>query len=239
MSDFSQQHCRWVANYISGKIQELHFHLTNIVTACDQSLCRFEQQMPTPEEIHQSVVYGFSALSNVILTLKDAIQTATGETFPWSRIKQLRHGSFMYEARNAATHDGNPVISGWADGRYFIPATISRIGEGGRLISISAPTADVRTLCLEFTEDYSRLLRQALLAANNQPALQGTPFNIDELDSAFSDSKFIPDFARQLFLNNRDEIAARLPAAKHDPAAQAVKYIDSLIQYCKTEQKMN
>ena len=143
----------------------------------------------------------------------------------------------MYGARNAVTHDGNPVIGAWADGRYFVPAEICRIGDRGKLITIPAPSADVRTLCLEFTEDFARLLRQTLLAAHAEPALQGMPFSIEELDNAFGESNVIPDFARELFLNNRDEVAAQIQTVEHDPAAQAVKHLDDLVAYCEGAQK--
>lgn len=237
MPDFSQQHRRWVANFVSGKIEELRFHLECIVNACDETLRLFNEQKPTPKEIHRTVVYGFSALANGVQTLKDAMQTAIGNELPWSNIKSLRHGAFMYGARNAVTHDGNPVISAWTDGRYFVPAKICRIGDRGKLITIPAPTADVRTLCLEFTEDFARLLRQTLLAAHTEPALEGMPFSIEELDNAFGESSVIPDFARKLFLNNRNEIAAQIQTVEHDPVAQAVQHLDDLVAYCEGAQK--
>lgn len=237
MHDLVKQHRRWVANFVSGKVEELRFHLGCVVNACDETLRLFKDQKPTPNEIHRAVVYGFSALANGVQTLKDAIQTATGNALPWSSIESLRHGVFMYGARNAVTHDGNPVISAWADGRYFVPAEICRIGDRGKLITIPAPTADVRTLCLEFTEDFARLLRQTLLAAHAEPALQGMPFSIEELDNAFGESNVIPDLARELFLNNRDEIAAQIQTVEHDPAAQAVKHLDDLVAYCEGAQK--
>jgi hypothetical protein len=237
MPDFSQQHRRWVANFISGKIEELRFHLGCIVNACDETFRLFNDQKPTANEISQAVVYGFSAMANGVQTLKDSMQTATGNELPWSNIKPLRHGAFMYGARNAVTHDGNPVISAWADGRYFVPAKICRIGDKGQLISIPAPSTDVRTVCLEFAEDFGRLLRQTLLDAHAQPALQGAPFSIEELDSAWGESNVIPDFARESFLKNRDEIAAKLQAVEHDPVAQAVKHLDDLIAYCDSAQK--
>lgn len=237
MADFLEQHRRWVANFVSGKLEELLFHLQCVVNACDETLRLFNDQKPTPNETQRAVVYGFSALANCVQTLKDAVKTSTGNELPWSSIKSLRHGAFMYEARNAVTHDGNPVISAWADGRYFVPVNICRIGDKGKLITIPAPTADVRTLCLEFSEDFGRLLRQTLLAAHTEPALEGMPFSIEELDNAFGESSVIPDFARKLFLNNRNEIAAQIQTVEHDPVAQAVQHLDDLVAYCEGAQK--
>jgi hypothetical protein len=237
MQEFSERHRCWVANHFSGKVEELRYHLTAIVAASDQSLQLFTSGHQVPTANSQAVVFGFSAFANVIQTLKDATKTVTGDQLPWSNIELLRHGSFMRDARNAATHDGNPVVSAWVDGRYFVPAKISRLGDRGQVIEIPAPVEDVRTLCLEFAGDFCQLLRKTLLDTENIAHLRGASFSMVELEEAIAESKVMPEFAKELFASNRQEIAANLRNVKHDPVAQAIGYLDEVIRYCDLIQR--
>ncbi|WP_191625326.1 hypothetical protein [Pseudomonas fluorescens] len=237
MQELSERHRRWVANHFGGKVKELHYHLAAIVAASDHSLQLFASGHQVPSANSLALVYGFSTYANVIQTLKDATKTVTGEQLPWSTIKLLRHGSFMKDARNAATHDGNPVVSAWVDGRYFVPGKITRLGDNGQVIEIPAPAEDVRTLCLEFAEDFCRLLLETLLGMENVAHLEGASFSMAELEEAITESKVMPEFAKELFASNRQEIAASLRDAKHDPVAQAIGHLDEVIRYCELIQK--
>lgn len=239
MQEFSEHHRRWVANHFGGKVKELHYHLAAIVAASDQSLRLFASGHEVPSANSQAVVYGFSAFANVVQTLKDATKTVTNEQLPWSKIELLRHGSFMRDARNAATHDGNPVVSAWVDGRYFVPAKIARLGDRGQPIEIPVPAEDVRTLCLEFAGDFCQLLCVTLLGAESVAHLRGASFSMAELDEAIAESEVMPEFAKQLFASNRQEIATSLCDVKHDPVAQAIGNLDEVIRYCELIQKSN
>lgn len=239
MQELAERHRRWVANHFSGKVKELHYHLAAIVAASDQSLRLFASGHEVPSTNSQAVVYGFSAFANVIQTLKDATKTVTSEQLPWSKIESLRHGAFMRDARNAATHDGNPVVSAWVDGRYFIPAKISRLGDRGQPIEIPAPAEDIRTLCLEFTEDFCQLLRKTLLEAESVAHLKGASFSMAELEEAIAESQVMPEFAKQLFASNRQEIATSLRNVEHDPVTQAICNLDEVISYCELISKSN
>lgn len=236
MQELSERHRRWVANYFGGKVEELHYHLAAIVAASEHSVQLFASGHEIPRANCQAVVYGFSAFANVIQTLKDATKTVTGEQLPWSTIKLLRHGSFMSDARNAATHDGNPVVSARVGGRYFVPAKITRLGDREQVIEIPAPAEDVRTLCLEFAGDFCQLLRETLLGTENVAHLRGTSFSMAELEEAIAESKVIPGLNKELFANNRQEIAASLRDVKHDPIAQAIGHLDVVIRYCELTQ---
>lgn len=203
-----------------------------IVAGCDRSLNLFKNGSEVPPTNSQAVTYGFSALTNVIQTLKDAFKTVTNKQLAWSEIDQLRHGSFMKNVRNAATHDGNPVISGWADGLYFVPAKIIRIDGAGKIIEIPAPTEDVRAICLDFAKDFCHLLLNKLAAAESLEHLKGSRFTIEEVDDAFANSAIIPAFAQEIYARDREKIEAALKEVKHDPIADAVRELGVVIQYC-------
>lgn len=237
MNELQDDHRRWVANYCGGKIEELQYHLAAIVTACDTSINLFTSNQQLPESNSQAVIYGFSSFTNVIQTLKDSIKTVTGKQLPWSKIQQLSHGAFFQDARNAATHDGNPVINAWVDGRYYVATKIVRLGDKGQVIEIPAPNNDIRTLCLEFADDFCQLLRQKLLETKENSSLEGSPFNMTDLEEAFTSSNLIPNFAIQLFKKEKERIAESLKVAKHDPVAQAIARLDILLKYINEQLK--
>jgi hypothetical protein len=237
MQELSERHRRWVANHFGSKVQELQYHLRAIVAACDQSLALFASGQDVPRVNNQAVVYGFSAFANVVQTLKDSVKTVTNEQLPWSKIVQLRHGAFMRDARNSATHDGNPVVSAWVDGRYFVPAKIVRLGDREQVIEIPAPTKDIRAVSLEFSGDFCQLLRETFIGMESVEPLRGALFNMAELEEAFVESNVMPEFAKELFASNRQEIATSLLDVKHDPVAQAIGHLDELIQYCELKQE--
>lgn len=231
MEEFSERHRLYVANFFSGKVKELRFQLATIVAGCDESLGLIGSGSAVPDTTCQAVIYGFSAFSNTIQILKDAVKTVTKEPLAWSEIERLRHGAFMKNARNAATHDGNPVITGWADGRYFIPAKITRIAYD-QIVEIPAPTEDVRTICLDFTIDFCHLLRDVLSVSENVGQLKGVGLNIEDLEAAFANSTVIPAFAQEIFAQQRGEIEAALKQVKRDPIAKAILELNEVIQYC-------
>jgi len=233
MKETSERHRRWVAHFVSGKVKEMRYHLSVVVAACDQSLGLFSGDQPVAPENSQAVVFGFSAFANTVQTLKDAAHTVTGERLAWSKLGRIRHGPFMRHARNAATHDGNPVVSAWVDGRYFVPGPIVRLDDGGRVVEVDAPGEDVRTVCLEFTRDFCGLLREAFSTAVGAPALAGASFNITELEEAIAESSVVPDFAKQLFASSRDEIERSLAVSTHDPVANALSELEDAVRFCE------
>lgn len=238
MEDLLKNHRRAVASFIITKIEEYQFHLELIINSCNKTIILFFEQKQIPREIERAVVYGFSALTNCIQSIKDAMDTATNNDFSWSRIKALKYGNFMHDARNAVTHDGNPIISAYANGRYFVPEKICRINKRG-LVTIPAPKADIRTICLEFTEDFCCLLRQTLLDAHNKPAFQSMPFSIQEMTSSIIESSVTPDFVRDAFRKDLNQITEQLKFAESNPSAQALKSLDRLAAYCEESQKIS
>lgn len=233
MKDISERHRRWVSHFISGKVKEMRYHLSLIVAACDHSLRLFSGGQEVPAENSQAVVFGFSAFANTVQTLKDAAQIVTRERLAWSKLEQMRHGAFLRHARNAATHDGNPVISAWVDGRYFVPARIVRLDVSGRVVEVPAPKEDVRTVCLEFTRDFCGLLRETFTTATGLPALAGASFDMAAFEEAIAESSVVPEFAKQLFAGTRDEIARSLATSKNDPVADAINELDEAVRFCE------
>lgn len=143
----------------------------------------------------------------------------------------------MRDARNAATHDGNPVVSAWVDGRYFVPVKISRLGDRGQVIEIPAPAEDVHTLCLEFAEDFCQLLRQTLVEAKDIAHIKGSMFSMAELDETMAELQVIPEVVKQIFAHNRQQIETSIRDVKHDPVAQAIGHLQEVISYCELMQK--
>jgi hypothetical protein len=221
-----------IANFYSSKLDELQFFLEKIVDACDESLRWFKAGQENTDDTGRLVTFSFSAYTNTVQTLKDATGLLREEVFPWSKIKTLRHGSFMYDARNAITHDGNPIISGWADGRYFVPFKIVRLNNEKKVVVIDPPTVDVKQFCLEFTADFADLLSQTLKMIPDDIQHQLAVFNINELDEMFRDSSFIPEFARQLHVEQREQVLEALQSIKAPRIETAIQKADDLAAYC-------
>jgi hypothetical protein len=232
VATLSARHRKWVASAFGDKVQELHFFLEMLVDACDRSLEHFLRGEQIPETNRRTVVFAFSAFANAVLSLKDGAETIVARPGSLSRpIRQLEHGDFMLDARNAATHDGHPIVSAWANGRYFVSATIVRLAHG-KLVEIPAPTEDLRTVCLQFTAGLCQLLRTVLADSGAATDLEGPLATVDEVDEALAQSPLIPAFVRQLAERNRDHLDAILRAQTHDPVAGAIAALDAVSVAC-------
>lgn len=224
-----------IANFYGSKLEELRFHLENIVDSCDESLKLFKLGQQHNDKTGRPLTFSFSSYANTIQTLKDAAGMLKEGALPWSEITSLRHGSFMKGARNAITHDGNPIISAWADGRYFVPNKIvrlERIKGQDKVVVIEPPTADVRQFCLEFTADFASLLSKTLKEIPDNDCLSMTIFDIREIDEVFQESSFIPEFAKKLVAEQCDRILEALRNTKTLHVEDAVKKADDLTAYC-------
>ena len=223
------QHRHWVSSFFKSKVGEFDFFLRSVVECCDQSMHRFHCRQQGNEQTENRIVYAFSAFSNTVQTLKDAGSTFLEPKITWSNIEGLRHGRFMWLGRNAATHDGNPVISAWADGRYYVPNDIHRFDRSGDLIKIPAPTVDVAQFCLEFAQDFSALLVAHLRSLG---PIEGERVNIAEIQR-FLRSPVVPAFVRQLFDENKAEIESTLTKVKTDPVGDAVASLLAIAKFCE------
>ncbi|WP_157140518.1 hypothetical protein [Achromobacter xylosoxidans] len=225
------QHRRWVSSFFKEKVGEFDFFLRSIIECCDQSMRRFRNGEQSDVEKERRIVYSFSAFTNAIQTLKDAGSTFLSPKITWSDIKDLRHGNFMWLSRNAATHDGHPVISAWADGLYYVPNDIERFDSKGELVRIPAPTADVSQFCLEFAKDFCECLSTRLVSLGSAPK---APPNLAEIQHFFLSSSVVPDFARELFRQNQDLIESAISQIKYDPVSDAVESLLSISRFCES-----
>lgn len=218
------QHRRWVANHLTDKTSELQYFLAHIVDGAAESLRQFHagkhQEEPSPAT--RAVVFGFSAFTNATQTLKDSFTTATGENMTWTQIAALRHGQFFYEARNASTHDGHPVVNAWIEGCFRVLLKIERYDNKSNKIEILPPQEDVPTMCLQFAADFCDLLIRRLRPHLGRAELRGARFTVEQLDG-YANSPFMPDFARRLMQDQRSEQIAQIQASDHDPINTAIE----------------
>ncbi|WP_250508616.1 hypothetical protein [Caballeronia sp. GACF4] len=224
-----EEHRRWVSRFFNSKVKEFDFCLRTVIDCCDQSMRRFRNRQQGDEQTEGKIVYAFSAFTNTVQTLKDAGSTFLDPKIGWRDIERLRHGKFIWLSRNAATHDGNPVISAWSDGRYFVPNDINRFSQAGDLIEIPAPTVDASQFCLEFAQDFSALLSTRLTSLGS---VEGPKQNIADIQK-FLHSPVVPDFVRELFDQQEFEIERAIAQMKSDPVGDAIKSLRAVETFCE------
>ncbi|MFC5438359.1 hypothetical protein ACFPME_17495 [Rhodanobacter umsongensis] len=219
---------KWCLNFFKSKVKEFDFYLRGVVECCDQSMLRFKTSRQGTEHTENKIVFAFSAFANTIQTLKDSGSIFLPTKITWGDIAGLRHGKFMELSRNAATHDGHPIVTAWADGHYFVPADIHRFDSRGDLIKIVAPTEDVSQFCLEFSRDFGDFLATRVRALE---PMESVGFGIDELEHGLQ-SRFVPEFVRQLFRDRRSEIEKAMAEVKTDPAEGCRSILMQVIEFC-------
>lgn len=219
---------KWCLNFFKSKVKEFRFYLQEVVECCDQSMLRFKASKQGTEHTENKIVFAFSAFTNTVQALKDSGSNFLPTKITWGDIAGLRHGEFMELSRNAATHDGHPIITAWADGHYLVPVDIHRFDSWGNLIKIVAPTEDVNQFCLEFSRDFSDFLATRVRALG---PMKSVGFSIDELEQGLQ-SPFVPEFARQLFRDQRNEIEEQIAEVKYDPAEDCLSTLMQVIEFC-------
>lgn len=224
---------RLIATHLKGKIRELHFYLKAVVAGCDAS--RAELHGPHQREQEDAVAFGFSALANAVQSIKDTLGAILDVPFAWSKVEAARHGKFVHHIRNAMTHDGHPVVTGWVDGRFFVPGVILRLDQRGHLVTIEPPAVDVRSMCLEFTVDFCHVVRAELVEIQEDPTLQGAPFDADEAIDAILNFSHLPDYAKELITASRDVLQKHIESERFNPVADAIGVVDQLIEYCEAQ----
>jgi hypothetical protein len=228
-----EEHRGAVANYLAGKVREFAFQLHVVVDASDSSLASYRTGDPGPGD--GPVIYGFSAFGNAMQSLKDALKTIGGEPITWSQVAQLSDGDFLAKSRNAMTHDGNPVINAWADGRYFVANDISRFGSNGEPIEIVRPQTDVRTLCLTFAAEFCAMLSARLRPLVGHYEIGGAGFDSGEVEAAIHTSDLIPAEVKALFAAKSEEIREAIAQAPpFDPVVKAIEELEKLSGYCSS-----
>lgn len=236
MSAISEQkHRGAVANYLAGKVREFDYQLRMVVDACDEALAAYK----TGRDCDNGaiVAYGFSAFTNAMQSLKDGLKTIGGAPLTLSMIAQLTHGDFMSKARNAATHDGNPIVNCWVDGHYYIAMDIARLDMRGDPVEIIRPKEDVRTICLQFSGGFAASLRDRLRPMLGQYHIGGAPFDRAEFEAIISSSDVIPADVKQMVASRIGAIGAEIEKVPpFDPVADAIAELDRVIAYADAKE---
>src|SRR5690348_17328065 len=107
-------------HFLLYKIQEVRFRLSELLELCSQSRRRFAVNDPDAAGSGRVLNYHFGAFSSLVQTIKDILPVVACRAISWSDLSAIRHAEFMHSVRNAITHDGNPVINMWIEGRYYV-----------------------------------------------------------------------------------------------------------------------
>lgn len=222
----------WVANYFYSKVCEYQHYLEQVVGHCDTSLARFNKKLPLVDGEGRLLTYAYGSLNNLVQTLKDGGSVFLPASISWGDIKKLRHGEFFYLSRNAATHDGNPIINAWVDGRYYVGSDIERFDGHGKFIKIQRPTEDVRAITLQFSDDFYKLLAARLKLLGNDHLLTQPLIGASEIEQIM-ESQLIPEDVKSVFSANIEEIKEKAGQIKADPIAKALEQIRIGVDYIR------
>lgn len=233
MDEQKIHHKMVVGSFIKNKLQEYEYFLRKIVGICSLVNANFMEGVNPVNTSDEDINFTFNAFVNTFQSLKDSLETATGENIAWSRFSNVRHSNFIKESRNAITHDGMQIINAYTDGRYYIAHDIERIDNRGNLIVLDAPKHDILTLCLEFSSD---LMLEVDKIANEYGKRIPTQSNIDKIKyiEKYMNNSFVPEFVRVLFQQNRDTIEQQLAAHQFDPVADIKKQATSISNLCSS-----
>lgn len=222
----------WVANYFYSKVCEYQHYLEQVVGHCDSSFERFGLKLTSRNNEGRLLTYAYGSLNNMVQTLKDSGSVFLPTALSWGDIKKLRHGEFFYLSRNAATHDGNPIINAWVDGRYYVASDIERFDGNGKFIKIQRPVEDVRTFTLEFSLDFYDLLTARLTLLGDDHQLTFPLIGASEIEQ-FMGSDLISEDLRSLFAGQIEEIKEKAQHIKHDSVEKALEQIRTGIDYIR------
>ncbi|MCQ8118976.1 hypothetical protein [Methylomonas rosea] len=186
------------AHFLKHKIGEYRFRLSEVLEVSDRSLNTFNSKLPQNNSDGRLLTYAFSAMTSQVQTIKDIVPVLLDREVPWSEYKNVRHMDFVAGARNAITHDGNPIIDLWVDGKYYVASPFLRIGARGETITVVPPTEDLATVSLEFTHDFSAKLLELVEGTANDPSILKPIYGREYFEEAMRHPA-IPEFARDLY----------------------------------------
>lgn len=199
-------------HYLKHKLGEFKYRLTELIDASDRSIAGFKKGAQYEAEHAKLVTYAFSALTSQVQTIKDILPVLLDRDIPWSQYKTVSHMAFIIGTRNSITHDGNPIINMWADGRFYISSSFVRVDAKGKLIKIEPPAQDVATICIEFTRDFSIEIIKLVEGVNDNVPLSKPIYGQEYFDKAIQHSA-VPNFAREVY-----EAADKSKLDENDPA---------------------
>jgi hypothetical protein len=215
-----------VGNSLKDKLAELGFFLQQIADISKLIENKYlTHNYPINIETDK-LNYFFSAYLNAIQSLKDGVQTATGENFSWKRLSPT-YGDFIFYCRNATTHDGYHLINFGKGTKNYITGPLRRIDGRGKVIEFDPPNQDIRTLCCDITEEILVSLRDFLnLEGQKIPFAEEVDFKKSIQESLNSD--FIPQEIKDMIKANQSEIEASVKGIKVDVVQQTINAIVSV-----------
>ncbi|MGZ8935687.1 MAG: hypothetical protein ACXW04_12390 [Methylobacter sp.] len=224
-----------VGNSLKDKLGELGFFLQQIVDVTKTIEYKHSKQnYPINFELDK-LNYFFSAYLNVIQSLKDGFQTATGTDFSWSEFSPT-YGGFIFYCRNAATHDGYHLINADNGTKNFIAGPLRRINGHGKVIEFDPPKEDVHSLCCNITEEVLTSLRGLLSREGaNIPFLEGADLKKFIQESLASD--FIHQEIKDAIKSNQHSIEASFKGVKNDVVQKilnAIVSVEGVVAHART-----
>ncbi|NYF20264.1 hypothetical protein HDC36_001725 [Xanthomonas sp. JAI131] len=221
------------AYFLLHKTREIRFRLSELLNVCETSRWRFAKNEPPIEGGGQLVNFHFSALSSIVQTIKDLIPVISEKTVTWTDLSNIRHMQFMHSARNAITHDGNPVVNMWADGRYYIAIDFLRLDRNQNPVSVKAPLEDIETLSIQFTMDLCSYLKEMISPLLESPALTGPLYGAEFFDNAIKHPA-VPEFVRRLYAETD---RPSIDLMDGNPVTEVLTELNSLVTFCHSRQQ--
>lgn len=217
------------AHFLAYKVREIRFRFLEVSDVCQESRYRFMLQQAQAQGDVQLMNYRFAAFSSLVQTIKDIIPVVLERDVSWSSLSHIRHLQFIQSIRNAITHDGNPVINMWVDGRYYVACDFVRLGQKQKPVAVKAPTEDIHTIVLEFTEDLCSYLHSTCSRFLGDQSVVGPLYGQEFFTKAIKHSA-IPEFAQRLYWESHD---LNFKSTSNEPLSEVLKELDSLVALCR------
>jgi hypothetical protein len=214
------------AHFLTYKLGELEHWLREVIEICDKSQQLFLGGSKDASGGARQLNYRFAAFASLTQTFKDVLSVVSDTKISWRELDSVRHMFFLQQIRNAITHDGNPVINMWADGRFYIAVDFVRLDNRMQPARIAVPTTDIGTLSLEFTVDLCRHIKATIEPFTGSEwfaePLYGAEFYLEAVNHPA-----VPNFARDLI--PKDQIWPEF--AGPNPLLAAIEKLDELASY--------
>lgn len=212
---------------------ELAFRVGELIDVSKAAIGAFQQQVRercdvTNEKYGKVLQYRFTSLIALAQTFKDVLERAI-TLFDWDAlVKDVEHAARVQSMRNAIVHDGYPMLSLYADGRYYFGVSVRRRGQGKKMVDIEVPAHDVEMFSLEYVRSLSVKLSNYLRQLPEDTKLKGPQFDYDWFAGAIKH----PAISRfGATLPSREEYA-KLGMNNPPPLDTAADILDSVASFC-------
>ncbi len=214
---------------------ELAFRVGELVDVSKATIAAFHQAVRqrrdvTDEKFGRLMQYRFTSLIALAQTFKDMLGRAI-DGFNWDAlVDDVDHAAVVQSMRNAIVHDGYPILSLYADGRYYFGVSFRRRGQGQKMVDIEVPTRDVEAFSLEYVRSLSATLSNHLRQLPKSSKLKGPQFDYDWFAGAIKH----PAISRfGVTLPSRQEYA-NLDLKNPPPLDAAADILDSVASVCSS-----